>query len=127
MDDRGVLSAATFFTDLCMFVCGFGQIFMAGYKRAPSQQEYRPGHRLGYLTDAEYEFANQYVLTLRQSNQQKFPSELDKLRKCLLQFLYGYQDASRRLVQAEQRRNPHKLEIDLYRDALEHLERDRGR
>jgi hypothetical protein len=57
---------------------------MAGYKRAPSQQEYRPGHRLGYLTDAEYEFANQYVLTLRQSNQQKFPSELDKLRKCLL-------------------------------------------
>jgi hypothetical protein len=115
------------YTDLCMFVCGYGQIFMAGYKRAPSQQEYRPGHRLGYLTDAEYEFAHQYVLQLRQSNELKFPSEVDKLRKCLLKLLYGDQDACRRIVQAEQRRNPHKLEIDLYRDALEHLERDRGR
>lgn len=115
------------YTDLCMFVCGFGQIFMAGYKRLPSQYEYRPGHHLGYLTDAEYEFANQYVLQLRQSNELKFISELDKLKKSLLKLLYGDQDACKRLVQAEQRRNPHKLEIDLYRDALQRLERDRGR
>ena len=115
------------YTDLCMFVCGFGQIFMAGYKREASQHEYRPGHRLGYLTDAEYEFANHYVLQLRQSNELKFPNELDRLRNSLLKLLYGDQAVCKRLVQAEQRRNPHKLEIDLYRDALQRLERDRGR
>jgi len=53
------------YTDLCMFVCGFGQIFLAGYKRETAQSEYRRGHRLGYLTDAEYEFAQQYVTQLR--------------------------------------------------------------
>jgi hypothetical protein len=37
-------------TDLCMFVCGFGSIFLAGYKREMAQYESPPGHRLGYLT-----------------------------------------------------------------------------
>jgi hypothetical protein len=57
----------------------------------------------------------------------KYPSELDQLRKNLLKLLYGDEDACKRLVQGEQKRNPHKLEIDLYRDVIERLERDRGR
>jgi hypothetical protein len=36
------------YTDLCMFICGFGEIFLAGYRRDAAQQDYRPGHRLGY-------------------------------------------------------------------------------
>src|SRR5260370_41339079 len=38
-------------TDLCMFVCGLGELFLDGYKREGTHNEYTLGHRLGYLTD----------------------------------------------------------------------------
>lgn len=115
------------YTDLCMFVCGFGEIFLEGYKREAAQSEYRLGHRLGYLTDAEYQFASQYINLLRQSNTIKPPSELDTLKKKLGSLLYGDKNAQRRLIQLERRRNPHKSEEELYQNAIERLERDRGR
>ena len=43
--------------------------FLAGYKRETAQHESRPGHRLGYLTDAEYKEAQRYVRQLRQSHE----------------------------------------------------------
>jgi|GEM_PF-3043945 len=115
------------YTDLCMFVCGFGEIFFAGYKRQSVQDDYRPGHRLGYLTDAEYQFAHQYVIQLHQSKEILPRSELDTLKKRLLQLLYSDETACQRNIEAERRRNPHKSELELYRDAIAHLERDRGR
>ena len=51
-------------TDVAMFVFGFGAIFRAGYRRAPSHN--RTGHRVGYLSDAEYDFVEQYVASLIQ-------------------------------------------------------------
>lgn len=53
-------------TDTAMFVFGLGDLFLAGYK-VPGTTEYRTGHRLGYLLDTEYNFADQYVRELRTS------------------------------------------------------------
>lgn len=55
-------------TDVCMFVLGFGTIFLNGYKNKIAQNEYRFGHRLGYLTDADYQKLYAYVLSLRQES-----------------------------------------------------------
>jgi hypothetical protein len=49
-------------TDVAMFAFGLGNVFLSGYRRKAGTN-YRPGHRLGYLTDAEYEFASQYFRT----------------------------------------------------------------
>ncbi len=113
------------YADLCMFICGFGQIFLAGYKREPAQNQYRPGHRLGYLTDAEYEFANQYVVELREIYNRKLRSELDTKRKRLLQLLHGDGAALKRLVEYEGRRSPSKSEVELYEDAIDRIQSDR--
>jgi hypothetical protein len=114
------------YTDLCMFVCGFGRVFLAGYKREYARHEYRPGHRLGYLTDTEYEFAQQYVMQLRQSEELAPPNELDTLKKRLAQLIYDAQTC-KRIIEVARRKYPHKSEIDLYRDEIDCLERDRGR
>ena len=115
------------YTDLCMFVCGFGEIFLAGYKRQAAQNDYRSGHRLGYLTDAEYQFVHQYVIQLRQSKELLSPSELDTIKKQLLKLLYGDENACKRNIEAERRKSPHKSEIELYKDTISRLLRDRGR
>ncbi|MFZ4556474.1 MAG: hypothetical protein ACOYN8_08865 [Pseudanabaena sp.] len=115
------------YTDLCMFVCGFGELFLAGYRRDPAQQDYRLGHRLGYLTDDEYRFAQQYVIQLRQSGEISPPKELDVLKKRLLSLLYGDQNSCSRNIEFERRRSPHKSEGEIYQDAIDRLERDRGR
>lgn len=114
------------YTDMCMFICGFGQIFTSGYKREMAQSEYRPGHRLGYLTDSEYEHATRYVMQLRQKEELAPPSELDLLKKEILSLVYE-KEICTRLIVAERRRNPGKSEIELYQDAIDRLKRDRGR
>ena len=114
------------YTDMCMFICGFGQVFTSGYKREMAQSEYRPGHRLGYLTDAEYEYAMRYVMQLRQKKELAPPNELDLLKKEILSLVYE-KEICERLVGAERRRNPDKSEIELYQDAIDRVKRDRGR
>jgi hypothetical protein len=113
------------YTDLCMFICGFGQIFLAGYRREPAQNQYRSGHRLGYLTDAEYQFANQYVIKLRESSKQKLSSRLDVKRKRLLQLVHGDEATLRRLIEYERLRSPDRLEELFYESAIDRLERGR--
>ncbi len=115
------------YTDLCMFVCGFGEIFLAGYRRDAAQQDYRPGHRLGYLTDDEYQFAQRYVMQLRQSGEISPPDELDRLKKRLLHLLYNEQQTFDRIIESERQKNSHKSDVELYQDAIDRLERDRRR
>lgn len=115
------------YTDLCMFICGFGEVFLAGYRRDAAQQDYRPGHRLGYLTDDEYRFAQRYVIQLRQSGEISPPDELDRLKKRLRHLLYNDQQIFDRIIKSERRKNPHKSDVELYQDAIDCLERDRGR
>lgn len=61
-------------TDAAMFVFGLGDLFLAGYRKKHSS-EYRTGHRLGYLSDAEYQYAAAYVVRLRQSPDQFISTE----------------------------------------------------
>lgn len=93
------------YTDLCMFICGFGEIFLAGYRRNAAQQNYRPGHQLGYLADAEYHFSQRYVMQLRQSDEISPPNELDRLKKRLLHLCCGDQQVFSRLLEYERRKN----------------------
>jgi hypothetical protein len=110
-------------TDVCMFVCGLGQIFLDGYRRENSRQEYRDGHRLGYLTDAEYAFAAEYVLQLR-SNLYLLPSGLEELQR---RFAVQVNDsrARDRLISHARSRYPEKSDLELYGIVIAQLERDR--
>jgi hypothetical protein len=114
-------------TDLCMFVCGFGDIFLRGYKRDAAKNDYRPGHRLGYLADEEYRFASHYVTELRRSGKIKPLGELEKIKKSLLHKLHGDLGSYNRQIQAERQRSPHKSEMEIHEDLLFRLERDLGR
>jgi DnaJ-class molecular chaperone len=111
-------------TDLCMFICGFGDVFLAGYKRSSACNEYRPGHRLGYLTDAEYEFANRYTSELRATYRQNLRSELDVLKERLLRKAQGDRDRVQRLIESECQGDRSLSEIELYRDAIARFDRD---
>jgi DnaJ C terminal domain len=113
------------YTDLCMFVCGFGQIFPAGYKRNSVQNDYRIGHRLGYLSDAEYQFANRYVGEIRTSHQRRLYSPLVTLRRQLLELNRNDAELVNRLIEYERSKNPMKSEIFLYQAAIDRLWRDR--
>jgi hypothetical protein len=53
--------------------------------------------------------------------------ELNILNERLLQLLYGDREQSKRLVNLERKRSPKKSEIELYKDAIFHLEWDRRR
>ena len=108
-----------------MFVCGFGEIFLAGYKRKPAQNEYSSGHRLGYLTDAEYQFAHRYVKRIRKSYKENLHRELDTKKSQLLQLLRNDESAMTRLIEYERRRNPNQSEVALYEIAIYSLQRGR--
>ncbi|MBI3327717.1 MAG: hypothetical protein HYZ81_13580 [Nitrospinae bacterium] len=111
-------------TDLCMFVCGFGPVYLAGYKTGPGQSEYRRGHRLGYLTDEEYQFADQYVLELRRTNALGLSSEVEPLRQRLAHLLRDDRVRDRLLAQAR-RKHPAKDEAWIYALVIDQLLRDR--
>jgi hypothetical protein len=111
------------YTDLCLFICGFGQIFLAGYKRELAQNQYRPGHRLGYLSDAEYKFASEYVVKLRESYKRKLQSELDTKINQLVQLVHGDKATLKRLVEYERCRSLNKSEVELHEDAIDRIQR----
>lgn len=111
-------------TDLCMFVCGLGKLFLDGYKRESIRNEYRPGHRLGYLTDAEYGFASKYVLELRSNNSLQLPTRFEEIRQ---RFAVRVNDAPTRdrLINHARTRYPGKTDMELYEILLEQFERGR--
>jgi hypothetical protein len=70
---------------------------------------------LGYLTDAEYEFANRYTRELRATYRQNLQSELDVLKERLLRKAQGDRDRVRRLIEYERQRDRSLSELELYR------------
>ncbi len=109
-------------TDVAMFVLGFGDIFLAGYRREV-EVNYRPGHRLGYLSDAEYQYVNSLVIDLRSSGriQPTESAELEKRYKATI-FDAG---ARKRLLDHERSKYPGQPESELIRRVLDAYERDR--
>jgi hypothetical protein len=114
------------YTDLCMFVLGLGEIFLKGYKREAAQNEYRPGHKLGYLKEDEYEFAQHLVKQLRRNCEVAPPSELEALKKRLMQLTHD-QAVAYWCIETARRKFPGKSEIELYRYEVDRLEWERRR
>ena len=111
-------------TDLCMFVCGFGSLFLAGYKSVPNTIEYQPGHRLGYLTDREFEFVSNYISILRELLLHELPSKADALSS-RLRHMTLTRGSAERLVTAYLARHPSESKEDAIEAVSFQLERDR--
>lgn len=111
-------------TDLCMFICGLGKVYLAGYKTGPGQAEYRRGHRLGYLTDEEYQFADRYVLELRHTNALGLLGQVETLRQRLAHLLPDARVRDRLLAQARWK-HPAKDDVWIYELVIAQLLRDR--
>lgn len=109
-------------TDACMFVCGLSLLFLEGYKRAAS--EHCTGHRLGYLTDREYEFASRYVLQLRRDNPLRLMTSADQLQRRLVARIPD-KEARERLVRFAQARYPLKTDAEICELVIADYERDR--
>jgi hypothetical protein len=114
------------YTDLCMFVLGFDEVFLNGYNRPASQSEYRPGHHLGYLTDDEYQLARQYVKQLRQTSEIAPPKELETLQQRLNQ-LTRDREVSQWVMTAARNKFPDRSEVELLRHEVDRLEWERRR
>ncbi len=111
-------------TDAFMFVSGLGSLFMDGYTRRTTNTEYRSGHRLGYLTDAEYDFAARYVETLRSDNSLGLLTNADHLKRKLIARIADKQ-ACERLISNARRLYPNRSETEIYDLVLTQYERDR--
>ena len=74
-------------TDVCMFVMGYGEIFLSGYKY--HSVTYRTNHKLGYLKTKDYLELNKYIKYLRENvnvlltKKNNFPSLETKDEKLL--------------------------------------------
>jgi hypothetical protein len=90
-------------TDLCMFVCGLGELFLSGYKSEATLDENRGGHRLGYLKDAEYEFAARYFKKLRKGDGLKLPTRGEALRRKLVSRVSDFGARERLIRRARER------------------------
>jgi hypothetical protein len=85
--------------------------------------EYQPGHRLGYLSDAEYKYVDKlaFDLHLQGSLLRRGDDELE------IRFRSAVPDSAvrDRLIAAERKRASGSSRTDLVRAALDRLERDR--
>ncbi len=113
------------YTDLFMFVCGFSQIFLAGYQPDSVQNEYRHGHLMGHFSSAEYQFIDRYVGNLRTYHRRKLISALTSLRQQLLQLNRNDTDLIDCLIEYEYNRSSTKSEVSVYQAAIDRLLRDR--
>jgi hypothetical protein len=109
------------YTDLCMFVLGFGEVLLAGYQPQELQEAcWQQGH-LGYLTEAEYRFAQDYVKHLRRSCEVAPPAELVVLQNRLVQLTHD-REVANRIMAASRHKFPQKTELELYRYEVDRLE-----
>jgi hypothetical protein len=111
-------------TDLCVFVCGLGKMYLEGYRTRASPTEYRRGHRLGYLTDEEYQFTHSYVLEVRHHNTLGPPGEVEALQQRLAHILPDSRVRDRLLAHARLK-HPAKTDVWIYQLVIEQLLRDR--
>ncbi|MGH6984201.1 MAG: hypothetical protein ACREEI_08240, partial [Stellaceae bacterium] len=109
-------------TDVAIFVLGLGDIFLAGYHRE-AEVNYRPGHRLGYLNDTEYQYVDDLVFNLRLSgkNQPTKAAGLERRYKAAIPDA----GARKRLLDNARTKHPGEPEAELIQRVLEAYERDR--
>jgi len=109
-------------TDACMFVCGLSLLFLEGYQRAAT--EHGTAHRLGYLTDHEYEFASRYVLQLRHDDSLVLATNADRLQRRLVARIPD-KNVRERLIGFAQAKYPLKTDNEICELVIADYERDR--
>lgn len=107
-------------TEVAMFVFGLGEVFLAGYHRV--SDGYRAGHRLGYLSAAEYRYVRQRVADLRRSGE--LQPTLDEVWERRLRAAIPNAAVRRRLLQAQQAKYLTKTQAELIQQILDEYQRD---
>lgn len=109
-------------TDICMFVIGFGELFLRGYKRDLAMSDYRIGHKLGYLEDQEYWNLDKFIRKLRSKNDRllNLPSENKNLKLEISRMVMGDQRVINRWVSGYEKKFPQLSE----KERLEKIIRD---
>lgn len=110
-------------TDVCMFVLGFGPLFLQGYKRELAQSSCNSGYRLGYLSDSDYEGLNALVLKLREQGSLHLPSRVNELESKILNRLRGNQSQFERYLRFWEEKHPEMTHLDRLEGILYDLER----
>jgi hypothetical protein len=118
-------------TDLAMFICGFGQVFMNGRSYlAAADSQWRSTH-LGYLTEEQYNFAYTWVLQQSPARakagsdaSQQVGYDVRYYRGKLLNKLGGNVSALERLLERERQLQPGCDELILYSAISEQIARD---
>ena len=108
-------------TDVAMFVFGLGEIFIAGYERRPIG-DYRPGHRLGYLTSDEYAYVRDRVEEAWELGNLMSTAAADLQTR--LKAAIPDATVRQRLLTHAQSRNPASSEAELIARVLDEYRRD---
>jgi hypothetical protein len=110
-------------TDVAMFAFEMGNIFLNGF-RSKNVGFRQRGHRMGYLTDEEYNFLSSEVIRLRTTGELQLQSETE-LRGKLLNRLIGNKPMLERYLAHARQRFPTKSEPERIQALLDDF--DRGR
>lgn len=108
-------------TDAAMFSFGLGSVFLGGYKRA-AESRTKAGHRIGYLSDEEYFYADWYVRALRDRTGE-FASRADEL-ETKLRTVVPDVNARNRYITGYWTRHPLWTAAQVYEAILQDIERD---
>jgi hypothetical protein len=110
-------------TDVAMFVLGMGEIYLNGFKLEIGVTN-RRAHRLGYLTDDEYQFLSREVKRLRSMGELQSARE-DELRRKLLNRLMNNEPTLQRYLAHARKRFPTMSQPERIQALLDDF--DRGR
>jgi hypothetical protein len=108
-------------TDVAMFVFGMGDIFLSGF-RSRDVAFNRRGHRVGYLTDTDYQFLARQVVKLRSTGEVQ-PHKEVALRRQLLNRLLGNEPTLERYLSHARQRFPGLSEAQRIQAILDDFDR----
>jgi hypothetical protein len=110
-------------TDICMFVLGFGHVFLQGYKRELARSLYHSDYRIGYLSDDDYKELNAFVLKLRENGNLHLSSREEELTTKIINRLHGNHSQFERYLRYWEKTHPDLSHIDRLEGILYDLER----
>lgn len=112
------------FTDCCMYICGFGDVFRRGHITARSDRAYE-SYRLGYLNDKEYDYLGSFVTSPNCQGIKVSTNTVKSLQQDLASLIPD-KSARERVVKHRQQRFPSQQEEAILRDLIEDLRRERS-
>ncbi len=131
LESSGIRKADTLdnerMTDVCMFVLGFGDIYLQGYWRNKINSPNGKALRFGYLDDGDYQMLANHVKMLRSSVPETLgvSSRNSELEGKLLNMFMGNRSRMTDNISFYQRKYPSMQETEVMEKILWDWERDR--